>query len=169
MRPITEVRIWSRNREKCEKFAADFGPLVTIADSAFDAVRTAQIVITATNAKDPVLASSDIAAGTHINVMGSNHPSRREVPSDLLARCSRIVADSIEACRIEAGDLLLGLDDAGWARVEELAGTAPRHSATEITLFKSVGLGLEDVAVAGYIYESALAAGSAISIPAFAM
>lgn len=169
VRPISEVRIWSRNREKCEKFAKDFGPLVAIADSASDAVRNTQIVITATNAKDPVFAASDIAAGTHINVMGSNHPARREVPSDLFERCSRIVADSVEACRIEAGDLLLGLDEAGWARVEELAGAAARQSPTEITLFKSVGLGLEDVAVAGYIYEIALASGSAPSIPAFAM
>ncbi len=169
VRPITQVRIWSRNREKCENFAKDFGTLVTVASSASEAVGDAQIVITATNAKDPVFEASDISVGTHINVMGSNHPARREIPSDLLARCSRIVADSIEACRIEAGDLLLGLSDPEWSRVEDLAGAPPRNSPTEITLFKSVGLGLEDVAVAGYIYECALASGSAPSIPVFSM
>ena len=73
----------------------------------------------------------------------------------------------MEACRIEAGDLLLGLDAQGWARVEDLAGALPRANAQEITLFKSVGLGLEDVAVAGYIYEQAKVSGETETLPMF--
>ena len=59
-----------------------------------------------------------------------------------------------EPARMEAGDLLLGRDEAGWARVEELRDGRVRKNTDEITVFKSVGLGLEDVAVAGWVYES---------------
>ena len=169
VRPIRQVQIWSRNRAKCEKFVEECGGMVpvSIADSAAAAVSGAEIVITATSAKNPVFEASDIREGTHINVMGSNHAERREVSTELLGRCSRIVADSVEACRIEAGDLLLGLDEAGWGRVEELAQAQARTSEKEITLFKSVGLGLEDVAVAGHIYEKAVAMGWKGAVPLF--
>ena len=168
-RAITQVRIWSRNRENCERFALENSSLAqfTIAGSAKEALEGAAIVVTATNAKDPVFHVSDLAEGAHINAMGSNNPIRREISTETLARCTRIVTDSVEACRIEAGDLLLGLDEQGWTRVEELAGAPMRANLSEITLFKSVGLGLEDVAVAGYIYEQAMASGQFDSIPMF--
>ena len=168
VRTISRVSVWSRNRANCEKFARQYGQLVRVADSAAEAVRDAAIVITATNGKNPVIAAEDIAPGAHINVMGSNNPSRREVPAELLERCSRIVADSVEACRIEAGDLILGLDDVGWKRVEQLDSAPVRQRRSDITLFKSVGLGLEDVAVAGYIYERAIEAGLTTPLPVFA-
>jgi ornithine cyclodeaminase/alanine dehydrogenase-like protein (mu-crystallin family) len=81
------------------------------------------------------------------------------LPGELLARASAIVADSIEQARMEAGDLLLGLDEAGWGRVEELRDGRVRQNAEEITVFKSVGLGLEDVAVAAWVYESLCGSG----------
>ena len=124
----------------------------------------ADIVITATSAKDPVFDAAALSAGTHINVMGSNSPIRREVSAETLLRADRIIADSLETCRIEAGDLLLGLDEQGWDKVEELSTAPPRSNDEEITLFKSVGMGLEDVAAAAYIYEQALLFGNFPSI-----
>ena len=70
-----------------------------------------------------------------------------------MARAGAIVVDSIEQARMEAGDLLLALDEKGWERVEELKAGRVRRDASEITVFKSIGLGLEDVAVAGWVYE----------------
>ena len=166
VRHITEVRVWSRSREKCEKFASKF-PLVTISNSANEAVHGADIVITATSAKDPVFDATALSSGTHINVMGSNSPVRREVSSETLVRANRIVADSLDTCRIEAGDLLLGLDEQGWGKVEELSTAAPRSNEEEISLFKSVGMGLEDVAAAAYIYEQALLSGDFPTVPMF--
>ena len=166
VRKVDEVRVWSRDRAKCEAFSAAF-PMARIAGSADEAVAGADIVITATGAKDSLFDAAALSPGTHINVMGSNSPARREVSAETLARAGRIVADSVEACRIEAGDLLLGLDEAGWGRVEELCTAPARANEHEITLFKSVGMGLEDVAVAGYIYEQGKASGDFQSVAMF--
>ena len=152
VREVTRTLVWSRRRESAEKFAAEMG--AEVAESADEAVRAASIVVTATSAKDPLFAASSVRPGTHICAAGSNAPNRRELPGELFAMASAIVADSIEQARMEAGDLLLGLDEAGWARVEELRDGRVRQSTDGITVFKSVGLGLEDVAVAGWVYES---------------
>ena len=152
VREVTRVLVWSRRRENAEKFAAEMG--AEVAESADAAVQAASIVVTATSAKDPLFAASSVRPGTHICAAGSNAPGRRELPGELFARASAIVADSIEQARIEAGDLILGLDEAGWERVEELKDGRARRDADEITVFKSVGLGLEDVAVAGWVYDA---------------
>lgn len=152
VREVTRVLVWSRRRENAEKFAAEMG--AEVAETADAAVQAASIVVTATSAKDPLFAAASVRPGTHICAVGSNAPGRRELPGELFARASAIVADSIEQARIEAGDLILGLDEAGWARVEELRDGRVRRDADEITVFKSVGLGLEDVAVAAWVYES---------------
>jgi ornithine cyclodeaminase/alanine dehydrogenase-like protein (mu-crystallin family) len=125
-----------------------------VAETADAAVSEASIVVTATSAKDPLFAASSVRPGTHICAAGSNAPGRRELPSELFPLAAAIVADSVEQARMEAGDLLLGLDEAGWSRVEELRDGRRRRNPEEITVFKSVGLGLEDVAVAGWVYES---------------
>jgi ornithine cyclodeaminase/alanine dehydrogenase-like protein (mu-crystallin family) len=152
VREVSRVLVWSRKRESAEKFAAEMG--AEVAESADAAVSEASVVVTATSAKDPLFAAASVRPGTHVCAAGSNAPSRRELPGELFARASAIVADSIEQARMEAGDLLLGLDEAGWARVEELKDGRVRQNAEEITVFKSVGLGLEDVAVAAWVYES---------------
>jgi len=152
VRPVERVLVWSRKPESAARFAAETG--AEVAESADAAVAQATIVVTATSAKDPLFSAESVRPGTHINAAGSNAPARRELPGELFARASAIVADSIEQARIEAGDLLLGLDEVGWARVEELRDGRTRRNAEEITVFKSVGLGLEDVAVAGWVYES---------------
>lgn len=173
VRPVRKVRIWSRGAESRERFAAECaaaGVEAHVASSAADAVAGAQIVVTATFAKDPVLESEAITAGTFIAAMGSNHPQRRELPAELIQRASLLVADSIEQARIEAGDFLLALDGDGWRRVVELrsiVSTPDRyaHCVDGITIFKSVGLGLEDVIAAGFVYEEAKRLGMGSELP----
>jgi ornithine cyclodeaminase/alanine dehydrogenase-like protein (mu-crystallin family) len=152
VRPVKRVLVWSRTRENAERFAAETG--AEVAETADAAVAQASIVVTATFAKEPLFSADSVRPGTHICAAGSNAPNRRELPGELLARASAIVADSIEQARLEAGDLLLGLDEAGWGRVEELRAGRVRQDDEEITVFKSVGLGLEDVAAAAWVYEA---------------
>jgi len=152
VRPIQQIRVWSRNEEKRRKFAVDCG--ATAVDTAEEAVRGAQIVVTATNAKDPVLEDAWIQPGTMINAMGSNIASRRELPSELMRRADLVAADSIEQAHIEAGDLILA---DSWANVKELKDVRQHYDPKQITIFKSLGLGVEDVAAGAFIYERALA------------
>ncbi len=151
VRPIKEVRVWSRSEMKREEFAKSIGAVTSA--TAEQAVRGADIVATATSAKDPVLESAWIEAGTHINAMGSNQALRRELPSDLIARAELIAVDSIEQAKIEAGDLLLAPVDWGDRRIVELANVDARPAGLPVTIFKSLGLGVEDVAAAAFVYE----------------
>jgi ornithine cyclodeaminase/alanine dehydrogenase-like protein (mu-crystallin family) len=154
VRPIKEVRVWSRNEAKREEFAKSIGA-VTVT-TAEEAVRGADIVATATSAKDPVLEAAWIVAGTHINAMGSNQAQRRELPSELIARADLIAVDSIEQAKIEAGDLLLAPVDWDDPRIVELAKVDARPVGSPVTIFKSIGLGVEDVAAAAFVYEQLL-------------
>ena len=152
VRPIQNVRVWSRSEEKRRKFAEECS--VTATDSAEEAVRGADIVVTATNSKDPVLESSWIGAGTLVNAMGSNVANRRELPSDLMERAGLVAVDSLEQARIEAGDLILA---ESWKNVVELQSVKAHYDPKGVTIFKSIGVGVEDVAAGAFIYERALA------------
>lgn len=154
VRPIHEVRVWGRDAARRQRFAEKVNAAAAI--TAEEAVRGAHVIITATNARDPVLASDWIAPGTHINAVGSNVANRRELPADLIARAGLIAADSVEQAHIEAGDLIVAGD---WSRVVELRDIPRGHQPDRITIFKSVGLGLEDVACGGWVYEKALQQG----------
>jgi alanine dehydrogenase len=154
VRAIKEVRVWSRDEGKREEFAKLIG--ATACATAEHALRGADIVATATSAKDPVLESRWIADGTHINAMGSNQAQRRELPSDLVARAGLIAVDSIEQAKIEAGDLVLAPVDWADPRIVELAKLEARPAGSPLTIFKSLGLGVEDVAAAAFVYEQLL-------------
>jgi alanine dehydrogenase len=170
VRKIAEVRVWSRDPAKRAGFAAEasvrFGMPIRAVETAERAVRDAAIVVTATYAKEPVLESEWVAVGAHINAMGSNQATRRELPTDLVRRADWIVVDSKEQARMESGDLLMALEDGDWAspRLVELQDVVsgrvrPRSRPDEITLFKSNGLAVEDVIAAAFVYERAVAAG----------
>jgi alanine dehydrogenase len=152
VRPIKTVRVWSRSGEKRRKFAEECS--AQAADSAADAVRGAQIVITATNSQDPVLEDAWIAPGTLINAMGANSASRRELPGDLVRRAALVAVDSLEQAKLEAGDLIL---PNSWANVVELKDVKAHFNANQVTIFKSLGICVEDVAAAAFVYERALA------------
>ena len=151
VRPIQTVRVWSRNAENRQKFAEECGAQAV--KTAEEAVRGAQIVVTATNSKDPVLEDAWIAPGTMINTMGANAAARRELPGELVRRAALVAVDSLEQAKIESGDLILA---DSWTNVVELKDIWQRYDPSGITIFKSMGIGVEDVAAGAYVYERAL-------------
>lgn len=165
VRPIRRVRIYGRDPARRTAFAAEMSKLTTADVSAVDtpeaAVRDCDIVICATSSRVPVFPGEWLAPGTHVNAVGSNHLSKAEIDVATVARAGLIACDSVDQCRLEAGDFVPALE-AGvfdWSRATELrdvlAGTQPgRTSPEQITLFKSVGLGLEDVAAAAVVLKA---------------
>lgn len=157
VRNIREVRVWSRKEENRRAFAHQVGGIATA--TAEQAVRGADIIVTATFAKDPVLAAGWVAPGAHVNAVGSNNPRRREIPAELIARADLIAVDALDQARIESGDLLLAWSEDDWRspRLCEMkdvvTGMRRRTSPEAVTIFKSNGLGVQDVAVAGYLVE----------------
>jgi ornithine cyclodeaminase/alanine dehydrogenase-like protein (mu-crystallin family) len=154
VRDLKDVRVWSRSQEKREAFAA--ANHCRAVDSAEEAVRGADIVVTCTPSKDPVIDNSWIVPGergVHVNAMGSNREQRRELPSRLIHRADLVAVDSIEVAKIEAGDLILAPVDWNDRRIVDLAKIEQRPPGAPITVFKSCGLGVEDVAAAAYVYE----------------
>ena len=152
VRPIKTVRVWSRSEEKRRKFAEECG--AEAVSTAEQAVRDADIVVTATNAPEPVVANAWIAPGTMINAMGSNAAKRRELPADLVTRAALVAVDSMEQAKLEAGDLILS---GSWTNVVELKDVKRNFERDQITIFKSLGIGVEDVAAGALVYERALA------------
>jgi ornithine cyclodeaminase/alanine dehydrogenase-like protein (mu-crystallin family) len=165
-RKLESVCAFGRDPQRREQFAremtARLGVPVTPVSSAEDAVRGAQIVITATTASQPVVEGRWLEPGVHINAIGVNYAQKRELDAEAVLRSDIIAADSVEQSKIEAGDLIhaFGEDLSRWRGVRELAqivaGKVPgRTSPDQITLFKSNGIAIEDIVVAGRIYERA--------------
>ena len=154
VRETSKIRVWSRSADHRERFAAELD--CEIAKSAADACDGADVIITATHSKDPVIPAEAVAHDALILAMGANIANRREAPAEIVRR-ARIVVDDIEQCKIEAGDLLMA--DVAWAEVESLGELLAKDAKADplgrLTIFKSVGIALEDVAVAAYIYEKA--------------
>ena len=150
VRPIGEVRVWSPHT--ADVFAARHK--VTAAPSAEAAVRGADIIVVATSSTTPVLEGRWISAGAHINAVGATRPDWRELDDEVLAR-SRLFVDSREAGQQESGDVIAaGRIEAEIGEV--LGGSAEgRRSADEITLFKSVGNAIEDLAAAVHVWKRA--------------
>jgi ornithine cyclodeaminase/alanine dehydrogenase-like protein (mu-crystallin family) len=170
VRRLSEVRVWSRDAAKRQAFAseasAQFQTPIHAVETAEAAVRGATIIVTATNAKEPVLDEHWIKQGTHINAMGSNQAGRREIPAQVVRRADWIAVDSKEQARMESGDLLMAFGEKDWSspRFLELQDVVSgkvktRTTGGEVTLFKSNGLAVEDVMSAGFVYERALKEG----------
>ncbi|HXH08026.1 MAG TPA: hypothetical protein VNI83_15720 [Vicinamibacterales bacterium] len=172
VRELREVRVYSPTREHRERFAreaaAHLGPRTAIhtAGSAEAAVRGADLIALVTSSRTPVVERSWIADGAHICAVGACRPDMREMDSDLVA-AARLVVDSREAALAEAGDIVIPMGE-GRIGPGHIAGelgdvvagrVAGRTSPHEITLFKSLGLAIEDVAAADLAYRRAVAAG----------
>jgi ornithine cyclodeaminase/alanine dehydrogenase-like protein (mu-crystallin family) len=121
------------------------------------------IIVTATNAKEPVLKGEWISKGTHINAVGANFISRQEIDVETVQKSACVVVDSYEQAMLEAGDLARAAEAEAfyWEDARELGlvviGEFPgREDASEVTLFESQGIALEDVALAAKIYEQAV-------------
>ncbi|MEQ1886040.1 MAG: ornithine cyclodeaminase family protein [Bryobacteraceae bacterium] len=151
VREIKEIRVWSRTERKRDVFAQMVG--ARAAKSGEEAITGADIVVTATFAGDPVVESAWIKDGAHVNAMGSNRANRREIPSDLVARANLIVCDSIEQAKFEAGDLIMAPVDWNDPRIVELSEVEQRPAGNPVTIFESLGLGVEDVVAAAWVYE----------------
>ncbi len=168
VRRLTGARVFGRNESRCREFCREMSETLGIPvepnPSLEETVRFGEIVITATSAKEPVVKGEWLEPGTHVNAIGANAAERRELDRRVIEKAAVIAVDSLEQTRKEAGDLIQGFAELGrgWDGVLELgtivAGSQlGRNSSEEITLFKSTGIAIWDIAVAGYIYEQALA------------
>lgn len=176
VRRLERARAYGRNPERRERFcgemSAKLGIPVEPAASSEEAVRGADIVVTATTASHPVVSGAHLSPGTHVNAIGANFPHKRELDDEAIRRASVIVVDSVAQSRIEAGDLILpfGKDESRWTSVRELgevvAGKAPgRKAESDITLFKSNGIAIWDVAAAIRVLSLARERGLGKKIP----
>jgi alanine dehydrogenase len=166
VRAIDRACVFSPNEPNRNGFAAEMsqvcGVEVVPVARPEEVVRGFDIVITATSAREPVVQGDWLSEGTHLNVIGSNYLSKAEVDVQTIRRANRIVVDSKDQARIEAGDLHFAVEEGvtQWANVIELchivAGRVKgRESDPEITLFKSLGLAIEDVSTAVQVYAKA--------------
>ena len=152
VRAFREIRVWSPRNARA--FARQLG--VHAADSAAEAVRGADVVVVATTSRVPVLFGQWLSPGTHINAVGAPRPTWRELDDEIL-RTARIYVESREAATRESGDIIAaGRVDAEIGEVVTGAMRG-RESAGELTLFKSVGVAVEDVVTGDLVYRKARA------------
>jgi ornithine cyclodeaminase/alanine dehydrogenase-like protein (mu-crystallin family) len=170
VRRVRRAHVYSPNEERRRAFAAEMsqacGIEVVAASRPELAAEDRDVIITATTSRDPVLASAWVGQGAHINAVGSNFLGKAELDPATLRKCQVIAVDSKDQARVEAGDFQQALEDGSlhWADVRELGqllvGRYPgRRHAEDVTLFKSLGIAVEDVAVAGRVYQRAVAEG----------
>ncbi len=166
VRNIEEVKVFSRKPENRERFCkeavaelklADIHPVDTPAAAA-----DSDIIITITNSRDPVVEGSWLKPGAHINAAGGNSVLRREVDDEVIKRASFIAVDSLDQAKIESGEFVTTVEKGllTWERVRELRYVVNgemqgRTSNDQITLFKSLGIAIEDAATAAVVYRKA--------------
>jgi alanine dehydrogenase len=178
VRDIERVQVFSPNEERrrrfCEEMTALCGCPVEPVSRPELAARDKDIVITATTARQPVLSGDWLAEGTHLSVIGSNFLSKSEIDVATLRRANVVIVDSKEQAKLEAGDFVQALEEGAleWSDVHELGqivvGRKPgRPHPQDITLFKSVGLAIQDVAVAARVVDAARERGIGRMIGAF--
>lgn len=170
VRSIEKVIVYDKDRSKALSFISDekgkSNSEISLGNSAREVVRAADIIVTATTSPSPVLNGQDIRPGTHINAIGAYAPETREL-DDATITNSKIVVDSMNAALSEAGDIIIPLRDGVihpediWAELGEIVtGKKPgRTSNEEKTFFKSVGLGIQDAAVAMLVFKKAQSLG----------
>jgi len=152
VRRFEEIRVWSPNWEHAKHFANEVGAK---AISAEDAVRGADVVVTATNSKSPVLKGSWLKTGCHVNAIGACRPDWRELDDDAMNNV--VFVDSREGALKESGDLILSGAKIYAELGEALAGKAPSR-ANETTIFKSLGMAVEDIVAALLVYRKFISA-----------
>lgn len=166
VRPIKRTRVVSKNREHADKFVAEmkghFSCDVVAVDTAREALNGADLIVTVTNSHEPVIDRQWISPGAHINAIGTYSAAAREIDGSTMA-AARLYVDRREAALNESGDFVLAIKeglisaDSIIAEIGEvLIGTKRgRESTEEITLFKSLGLAVEDLACAEYLFSKA--------------
>jgi ornithine cyclodeaminase len=175
VRPLRDVRVWSRSQERREGFAREMqkhtAAAISATASARAAVADADIVVLVTASHQPVVRSEWIADGTHICAVGACRPDQREMENKLVAR-GRLFVDSREGALSEAGDVVLAIED-GVIDASHVAGElgavvskeiTGRRDHREVTIFKSLGMAVEDVAAAHLAYTRAQRTGTAVAL-----
>jgi ornithine cyclodeaminase/alanine dehydrogenase len=175
VRKIRRVQVYSPNEEHRRRFADEMSELCRTEIEPVPrpemAAEDKDIIITATSSREPVLNGHWISEGTHINAIGANFLGKTELDTVAVRMCESIVVDSKEQARLEAGDFVQALEDGSiqWSDVHELGHViigryTGRAHPQDITLFKSLGIAIEDVATAGHVYRTALEQGIGRSI-----
>jgi ornithine cyclodeaminase/alanine dehydrogenase-like protein (mu-crystallin family) len=149
VRRFEEVRVWSRTPDHARRFAEEHNARAMDAESA---VRGADVIVTATSAREPILKGAWVKRGAHINAVGSPRPTWRELDDEAMAGV--VVVDSREAVLKESGDVILS-EAKIYAEAGELFGRKKAAPVSDTTVFKSVGLAVEDIAAARLVYEAA--------------
>ena len=173
-RPFERARVWSRTAEHAAAFAAEAEVSfpVEAVESAEEAVHAADVVVTATSSREPIVRRDWLAPGAHVNAVGSSIPTARELDADTVA-ASALFADARESMVNEGGDYLFAVREAGIGPDhiraelgEVLTGSGQgRLADDELTVFKSLGLAAEDLAAAEHVYTRARAAGAGVTVP----
>ena len=173
-RDFERARVWSRTAEHAQTLAAEAdAPFpVEAVDSAQAAVDGADVVCTVTSAREPVVQRAWLKDGTHVNAVGSSIPSTRELDADTI-RDAGLFADARESLVNESGDYLMAVEEAGIgpdhirAELGEVLVDPGkgRRSDEELTVFKSLGLAVEDLAVAEHLHDRARADGAGTVVP----
>ena len=174
VRPIERALVCDPVPEGRDRFAAEMSEQLSIPVEPTDDPRACvdnDIVVAASSSSEPVFEGGWLAPGAHINGIGSHAPNTRELDT-VAVRRSKVVPDLIDACLVEAGDLILPIEEGAITQDhihaslgEVVAGLKPgRESDDEITLFKSVGLAVQDAATAAQVYDLARAAGVGVEI-----
>jgi thiomorpholine-carboxylate dehydrogenase len=152
VRNFEEIRVWSPTPEHAQRFAKEIGGTAT---SAEEAVRDADVIVTATNSKTPVLKGAWLKPGCHVNAIGACRPDWREL-DDAAMKESVVFVDSREGAMKESGDIVLSGTEIYAELGEALAGNVPAR-ANQTTVFKSLGMAVEDIAAALLVYRSTAA------------
>jgi ornithine cyclodeaminase/alanine dehydrogenase-like protein (mu-crystallin family) len=163
---LNEIRVWSPNADHLRAFIDDMQPAMSTAiraaSSADEAVKDAEVVVLVSAAREPVVRSEWIADGTHLCAVGACRPDQREMDSALVSR-ARLFVDSRTAAVVEAGDIVIPIRE-GTIRPAHIAGElgelvagriVGRESKAQVTLFKSLGMAVEDVAAAHLAFNRA--------------
>ncbi|HEX8899028.1 MAG TPA: ornithine cyclodeaminase family protein, partial [Chthoniobacterales bacterium] len=150
VRQFEEMRVWNHHPEKAQAFAEKHG---LNAMELEEAVRDADVVVTATSAREPILKGEWLKPGAHVNAVGASRPDWRELDDDAMRNV--VVVDSYEGARNEAGDVILS-GATPFAELGEILNGTKRVAPGTTTIFKSLGMAVEDVATAKLVYDAAL-------------
>lgn len=162
VRQIEQVFVWSRHLESANKFANEMSAFydVQVCEQLSTALKKSDVICTATGSTEPLIHLEDLKPHAHINAIGSHHPSMQEISGEVLQKAV-VVVDQIEAAMKEAGEVINAVDQQKIKResVIEIGSWLLKkspHVQEQLTVFKSVGLAIQDLAVAQVVYQNAL-------------
>lgn len=171
VRVLRDVRVWSPQARSRERFVSDMSGRVAVplraTETAEQAVRGADLIVLATSSATPVIEDAWVAPGAHVMCVGACRPDQREMPPALVAR-ARVFVDSRAAALVESGDIVMGISEGSFTASHVLGELGEvvlgrltgRASAEDITIFKSLGMAVEDVVAADLVFRRAVEAGA---------